>query len=784
MSIDETNPVDIIFNKDGTKLFLVGQQNNSIYEHDLTTPFDISTLSEVQETKSIASEDNLPTAIIFNKDGTKLFLLGQQNASIYEYDLTTPFDISTLSGVQIIKSIVSGDNAPTAIIFNKDGTKLFIAGDENNYVYEYALSTPFDISTLSEVQGVKSIGSEDTSPKALRFNRDGTKLFIAGQQNDSVYEYGLTTPFNISTLSQVQSTVVIPSSDTIPAGITFINDGTRFYVIGSDNDRFYSYDLTTPFDISTTSIIEVPPSVGYDLNNLSAVQVTKSVNSEDANPRDIIFNNDGDKLFMIGAQNDSIFEYNLSTEFDLFTLSGVQASSSITSEDVNPRGIAFNNDGSKIFMVGSDGFLVVYDLNNLSTVQVTKPIATEDNSPQGIAFNNDGTKIFMVGNSNNSIYEYDLGTAFDLLTLSGVQATKSVTLEDTGPTGIAFNDDGTKIFMIGTSNDSIYEYNLGTAFDLLTLSGVQVTKSVASEDTSPTGIAFNNDGTKIFMIGTSNDSIYEYNLGTAFDLLTLSGVQATKSISLEDDNPRSIAFNDDGTKIFMIGITNGSIYEYDLGTAFDLLTLSGVQATKSISLEDSIPTGIAFNDDGTKIFMIGIANGSIYEYDMSATEPGINEYDLSTAYDISTLSVVQERKSIASEDNNPTDITFSNNGNKLFTIGSQNDSIYEYNLSTAFDLSTLSVVQQSKSITLEDETPTDIVFNDTGDKLFMLGNQNNSIYEYDLSTEFDISTLSGVQVTKSVSLEDGSPRGITFNNNGTKIFMVGTSNDSIYEYDL
>lgn len=519
MSIDETNPVDIIFNKDGTKLFLVGQQNNSIYEHDLTTPFDISTLSEVQETKSITSEDNVPTAIIFNKDGTKLFLLGQQNASIYEYNLTTPFDISTLSGVQITKSIISDDNAPVAMSFNKDGTKLFVSGDENNSIYEYALSTPFDISTLSGVQESKSIATEDTSPRALEFNRDGTKLFLAGQQNDSVYEYDLTTPFDIFTLSEVQSTVIIPSSDTIPAGITFINDGTRLFVTGSDNDRLYAYDLTTPFDISTTSIVEEPPSIGYDLNNLSAVQVTKSVATEDGNPRDIIFNNDGTKIFTCGSTNDSIYEYNLST---------------------------------------------AYDLNSLSVVQVTKSVASEDTFPRGIAFNDDGTKIFMVGSTNTSIYEYNLSTAYDISTLSAVQVTKSIGLEDTSPNDITFNNDGTKIFMVGQANDSIHEYNLSTAFDLSTLSVVQVTKSVTSEDGTPTDVVFNDTGDKIFMVGNQTDSIFEYNLSTAFDLSTLSAVQVTKSVATEDTSPRGIVFNNNGTKIFMVGSNNDSIYEYDL----------------------------------------------------------------------------------------------------------------------------------------------------------------------------------------------------------------------------
>ena len=491
------------------------------------------------------------------------------------------------------------------------------------------------------------------------------------------------------------------------------------------------------YDVTSAGAVGSPVSggtaiFGYDLENLSAVQVTKSITAEDTVPEGIIFNGDGTKIFMVGSQNDSIYEYNLSTAYDLSTLSSVQVTKSIASEDTAPSGIIFNNDGSKLFLVGANGLGTPYDLNGLSAVQVTKSVNSEDNTPSGIAFNDNGTKIFMCGEVSGAIHEYNLSTAFDLNSISAVQVTKSVASEDTFPYDITFNNDGTKIFMVGFQNDSIHEYNLSTAYDLSTLSAVQVTKSVTSEDTQPTGIAFNNDGTKIFMVGQGSDNINEYNLSTAYDLSTLSAVQVTKSVNSED----------------------------------------------------GFPNGIAFNNDGTKIFMIGAQNDSINEYNLDTTEAAINEYDVSTAYDLSTLSAVQETKSIESEDGNPEGIAFNDDGTKIFMVGSQNDSIYEYNLSTAFDLSTLSVVQVTKSIASEDTGPTEIIFNDDGTKIFMIGTTNSSIYEYDLSTAYDLSTLSAVQVTKSVYSEDTDPTGIVFNNDGTKIFMLGGENDSIFEYNM
>ena len=40
---------------------------------------------------------NLPMAIAFNPSGTKMFVAGMSQNKIYEFDLTTGFDVSTAS---------------------------------------------------------------------------------------------------------------------------------------------------------------------------------------------------------------------------------------------------------------------------------------------------------------------------------------------------------------------------------------------------------------------------------------------------------------------------------------------------------------------------------------------------------------------------------------------------------------------------------------------------------------------------------------------------------------
>lgn len=325
---------------------------------------------------------------------------------------------------------------------------------------------------------------------------------------------GIASSFSILLTDGGSQTVNWPISVNWPNGI-FPTLSTS----GRDILKFITVDGGTIYDAYIASLNSLPGSIGYDLNNLSAVQVTESISSEDSSPTGVIFDDTGSKLFLVGVANASIYQYNLS---------------------------------------------IAYDLSTKSAVQLTKSVSTEDLGPQGIVWNNDGTKLFMVGKNNTSIYEYDVGTPYVISTLSVVQVTKSVSTEDNSPQGITINNDGTKIYITGSQNSSIYEYNMNTPYDLSTLSVVQVIKSLASEDTDPRGILFNNNGTKIFISGTQNSSLYEYNLTIAYDLTTLSVVQVTKSTVSEDNVSRGIAFNNNGTKIFLAGVQNTSIYEYNL----------------------------------------------------------------------------------------------------------------------------------------------------------------------------------------------------------------------------
>jgi len=258
---------------------------------------------------SVRSQEGWPSGLAFSHDGTKMFHGGNDDDDIHEYTLSTAWDVSTASYVDAF-SIASQDTEPFGITFNNDGTKMFVAGaGSGDSIYEYTLSTAYDVSTASYVDAL-DVSGQDIRPCGIRFNNDGTKLFMTGFYNDYINEYNLSTAYDISTGSYSKR-FSVNSQDIYPRDVQFNLDGTRMFVVGGAGDDINEYKLTTGFDVSTASFVD-----------------SLSVASQDGNPFSMAFNNDGSKMFMLGYDNDTVNEYTLTTGFDVINTTPTLSSSS------------------------------------------------------------------------------------------------------------------------------------------------------------------------------------------------------------------------------------------------------------------------------------------------------------------------------------------------------------------------------------------------------------------------------------------------------------------------
>jgi hypothetical protein len=270
---------------------------------------------------------------------------------------------------------------------------------------------------------------------------------------------------------------------------------------------------------------------------------------------------------------------------------------------------------------------------------------------------------------------------------------------------------------------------------------------------------------------TGNESVYEYTLGTGFDISTLA-YSTSYYVGFNDSNPLNTTFSTDGTKMYIMGNADKHVDEYTLTTAFDISTASW-RTHKDVSAQDDNPRSVRFNPTGTKMYVVGrdgVASAGI-------AANNINEYALSTAWDITTATYT-DLFSCNAQDTAISDMQFNADGTLLIVLGDAGNDVNEYDLATAYDVSTATFVD-AFSIGAQETSPAGLFFNALGTRMYVAGTDGDDVIQYPLVTGFDVSTIQAltheVILTGAPSAPTMNPRGLTFNADGTKLYVLGTA---------
>ncbi len=258
-------------------------------------------------------------------------------------------------------------------------------------------------------------------------------------------------------------------------------------------------------------------------------------------------------------------------------------------------------------------FFVPYRLEDAVYSGLSFNASAAGSSPVGLYISPVGTKMYVLGFSLNTVYQYTLATPDLISSASYDSASISVAAQESSPSGLQFSSDGTKMYVVGTANDTVYQYNLGTAWDLSTASYSSVSFSIAAQETSPNGLQFSSDGTKMYVVGTANDTVYQYTLSSAWDLSTASYASVSFSVAAQEANPFDFTISHDGKKMYVVG-ANNTIYQYTLGTANTVSSASYDSVSLAVSGLLTTPTALVLSSDGTKIHVSGGSSDSIYMY--------------------------------------------------------------------------------------------------------------------------------------------------------------------------
>jgi len=262
-------------------------------------------------------------------------------------------------------------------------------------------------------------------------------------------------------------------------------------------------------------------------------------------------------------------------------------------------------------------------------------------------------------------------------------------------------------------------------------------------------------GLTMYIIGTASDSVNQFALSSTFKITDATFVQA-RSVSAQETTPQSLAFNTDGTKMFVTGYTSDKVWEYTLGVAYDVSSAVVVDGF-SVASQTAVPVALRFNSDGSKMFVLGIGG-----------TPSVFEYALSTNFDVSTASYTDALAVDGTTGTNCYGLAFNNDGTKMFTTNSSgtNSLFAEYALSTGFDVSTASLTDTT-NIASFSTGPAGIAFNADGTKVYILNPATYLVNEVTLGTAFDASTINTATIQSfniigNTIIQESAPQGMAF----------------------
>jgi hypothetical protein len=473
---------------------------------------------------------------------------------------------------------------PPCIYMKNDGTKIWgvaldmrwmaesFSNQDGDTLVEFTLTTPYNLSTAT--WSTYHVFTDDNvkNSRLMGFSADGTVLLVQGQNyspaDKRLAKYSLSTAWNISTISYSGASVLWIENSGFEdiAGIDFYqglssNKPTKaFFVDG--NDEYYSYNLSvTGLYNPVFTLTGSTTKVG----GLPFANGSKRIIAES----NIDYPSGGNSYLP-----KVIKKVSLSTAYDLDTVSSYNPATYATSI---PAGVT---------LVDGD-IIVEHQSYNMANPNVC------------ICWSSDGTKVFYLGRTTSDdhpkIYTENCTTPW---TLEGVDFTVSSTTNSNYPLpftssrqkalGIELNNDGTKLFVTyaiyGTSGNFFNRRYTGYCYILEFAMNSQPVYA-------PYTIA--NDGTDLSE--THNHYVTSFgpssNASTAFNAYNLQ-----------------TRFSPDGKSLLLLNNgNNNNLIQKTLTTAYDITTANNYStpasspATGNINFSN-LDLGLRLQKTGTGSF--------------------------------------------------------------------------------------------------------------------------------------------------------------------------------------
>lgn len=252
-----------------------------IFASSVSKGFNVATAAYESKSKNLSalvSESNTLQSVAFKSDGTKCYALYGDSGRIYQFSLSTAWDISTATYDSVSFSIAAQTGVDASCMFiGNSGSTLFVSA--NPKVYQYTLSSAWDLSSAS--YDSKSFTYSSGRYSGLWLTT--AKLFLVESSPAAIYQYSIGTPWDITTASSDGVSLSVTAASDDNQSMSFVNQGNSIVVAGRTNSRVYQYNVTTPNTLAGgtawPSSLDVSAVVGGSgqLRNLVATDAARKL---------------------------------------------------------------------------------------------------------------------------------------------------------------------------------------------------------------------------------------------------------------------------------------------------------------------------------------------------------------------------------------------------------------------------------------------------------------------------------------------------------------------------
>lgn len=500
----------------------------------------------------------------------------------------------------------------------------------------------------------------------------------------------------------------------------------------------------------------------------------------------VVVSEDGSKMYINNPDVIGIDEYLLSENYDITTAAYNDVTLSLTSEFTFVNALIFSLDGTKIYVTGTDisanqnkiyqyNLSVAWDITTAS-YSGTNYSVSEDSILHCVSFKPDGTVMYVAGDDTDKIYQYNLSVAWSISSASySSKASDAISYIR----GVTFTPDGTNV-IISRQYSNSSQMRVDTPWDAST---IRFNTNYNTYGSSLMGTTVPSIGICAYYVSGSN--VYSrYMTGNSVSLGsgTFSSLDAGSTINVDGHNffvtdsingtQSSISITPSTTNYKLSSNTfaagEWSISPLNTGTYI----YSGVFSTENTWSEKQEYDYPSYTRENTLKWRYN-SSTQYFTYDNNSRY--IKRYTLSSAYDLSSATEDFSRYIGSSS----RDIAFNTNGTRLWFLTS--NQIDQKNLTTAWDFRNSTA---GGAATLSNYHPSNtnaqaLLWNIYNQNSFWVADGDGWIYQYTCSS-FD---LSGIAAGEKIYVGNVcTPVGLATDFYGNDLYVLGTDG-YVYNFD-